>query len=88
MKLVDLSGVCKARDHQNLGAVFGLLQVVAAFFVAAAPLPLMTASTKEARWSTGNDETLHQRSPPLVLCNRRIHILKCIHIFEEFTKLV
>ena len=30
MKLVDLSGVCKARDHQNLGAVLGLLRAVGA----------------------------------------------------------
>ena len=73
MKLVDLSGVCKARDHQNLGAVFGLLRAVAAFCDCCFSASGWKCNTNETRtWrSTGNDETPHQRSPPPVLCNRR-----------------
>ena len=61
MKLVDLSGVCKARDHQNLGAVFGLLRAVAAFCDCCF---LYKTWRMQYKWekpeeASGNDETPH-----------------------------
>ena len=66
MKLVDLSGVCKARDHQNLGAVFGLLRAVAAFLWLLLPTRWWHQQKKRHGPQEMDDET--DETP---VCNRR-----------------
>ena len=66
MKLVGLSGVCKARDHQNLGAVFHLLRAVATFCDCCSP----ASSNENKRTEDGAGNGRTKRSPSSV-CNRR-----------------
>ena len=69
MKLVDLSGVCKARDHQNLGAVFGLLRAVAAFLWLLLPTRWWYQQKKRHGPQEMDDETETDDETPV--CNRR-----------------
>ena len=56
IKLMYLNGVCKARDHQNLGAVFHLIRAAATFCGCCSPASddINNAKQKNRTWSTGN----------------------------------